>query len=512
MTELQQKSQQSELRTNLKLGLVALACTLGLIIAALWLDMLLLATALILGLVVGAAFLAILWRAPGTLLIIYIIALPAYILTLAALFKFSSSTTLVAMIRPWKEIAALLLLIFIGIGVLQRLKITGRLHKLDLLVLAFLCLNLLYLFVPWGPDFTIRLYGLRANGFFVLIYGLGRLVPISVRLQKWIFGLLIGVGVLAALVAIFEIALPPAWPNELGYANYIREFFGQEPTGHYGLSWTFETSTGLRRRSAFFANPLELASSTLITGVAALYWMFSFKPRTWGRLIAAASWGLIALSLVLTVSRASTLAFGVQTVVAAIWLRKTRFALAFVLLGLAGLLAIIVLLDPRLLAFVIESITFQNPSMQGHLSDWSIGLQTMLTDPLGIGLGTSGQTGDRFGDSTSGESQFFILGVQLGLLGLLLYILILWTTIRYSLKAYRRTSGYTKALCFVAAAAKFGLLFPSFSAHTENYVFAMFITWWLVGFAIQQLGRQTETAVSPPPSPQPKELSIAHRH
>ena len=499
MASTKHPNQPIRISTNLGLGIIATTLTLAAISVALWLDILLPLLVFVLAIMVGAAFLVVLWRSPATLLIIYIILLPAYILTIAALYKFSGSTTLVTLFRPWKEFLAILLLIFIGIGALHRLKITGHLHKVDLLVFAYLLLNLLYLFVPWGPELTIRFYGFRANVLFVLIYGLGRLVPISSRLQKWIFGIIIGVGVLAALGALVEVALlPPTWPNLLGYADYIREFFGQEPTGHYGLSWTFETSTGLRRRSAFFANPLELASSTLVTGVAALYLMFAYRPKTIGRWLGIACWGLIALSLILTVSRASTLAFGIQTVVAAVWLRKTRFALFFSVLGAFGLIVGVLVLDPRLLAFVVESITFQNPSMQGHLHDWGVGLQTMFSDPLGIGLGTSGQTGNRFGDSTSGENQFFILGVQLGILGLLLYILILWGSIHYALKAYRRTVGATAALCFVAAAAKFGLLFPSFSAHIENYLFAMFVTWWLVGFAIQQLGRLSETAVTAP--------------
>jgi hypothetical protein len=460
--------------------------TLFLVALATWSGYLAFALLGAFALSVGILLVIGLWRRPGTLLLIYILLLPAYVLSFALLFKVSQSERLVSLAQPWKEVLATAVLLILFVRIFLKARI-GRFHTLDFLVLLYLALNILYLFVPWGPEFIVRLYGVRANAFFVLIYWLGRLVYFTPQQQKWVLRILIGVGVLAALGTIVEIiALPPNWPTWFGYAEYLRAFFNSEPTGNYGLAWTFETSTGLRRRSAFFANPLELASSVLITGAAALYWAYSYRPGTKGRWIGMFYFGLIVLSLLLSISRASLAAFVLQMFIASYWLKKNRFRQMFIAAGVMGAIVLFFFAGPALVEFVHETITFQNPSLRGHVTEWQEGA-IILERPWGLGVGSSGQTGDRFGDGVGGESQYIIILVQLGFVGLGLYLLILLMSVYYSLKAFHRTTGVTKGLAFIAASAKLGLLIPSFSSHIENYLFTMFISWWLVGFAVQQL-------------------------
>ena len=100
MASTKHSNQPIRISTNLGLGIIATTLTLAAISVALWLDILLPLLVFVLAIMVGTAFLAVLWRSPATLLIIYIILLPAYILTIAALYKFSGSTTLVTLFRP----------------------------------------------------------------------------------------------------------------------------------------------------------------------------------------------------------------------------------------------------------------------------------------------------------------------------------------------------------------------------------------------------------------------------
>jgi hypothetical protein len=378
--------------------LLVSALSLFTLVVAIRLDILVLVLGIAIVLIAGALFLSLLLQKPGSLLLIYVLLLPINSLVLAALFRYSGSRLLVAALQPWKELLAILIFIFASLGLMQRMRISGKLHKLDLLIAFFFFLNIVYLALPIGPDLTAKAYGLRGSAFFLLIYLLGRVVPIGTRLQRTIIITLVAIGALGGLLAMFEKALPPTWPADLvGYPAYLFEFFNQEPRGHYGLTWTFETASGLRRSSAFFANPLELASSTLLTGVAALYVMFSYRPRTIGRLLAAICWLLIVVSLLLSVSRASIVAFGIQTVVAALWLGRTRFALFVVGIGFIGMLVLLVLVGPSLTNLITETITFQNPSSQGHLANWIEGFNAIIEQPAGIGLGMSGQVGERWG-------------------------------------------------------------------------------------------------------------------
>lgn len=470
------------------LFLIAIFSVVTLIIG-IKLDILLLVLLIAFGLVVGAIFLFFLWRRPATLLLIYIILLPINSLALAAIFRYSGSRSLVSMLQPWKELLAVFALFIVFVGILFRLKISSQVHKLDLLIALLFLLNLFYLVLPIGPDLTARAYGFRGSTFFLLMYVLGRLVPLGPRFQKWVVLALIVIGAAGGLLAIFEkLVLPPTWPNDLiSYSSYLFEFFDQVPRGHYGLTWTFETADGFRRSSAFFANPLELASSTLVTGVAALFTMFSYRPRTIGRWVSAICWLLIVASLLLSISRASIIAFAIQTVVASLWLGRTKFALLISVIGFFGALATVIIIGPRLTNLIIETITFQNPSSQGHLAQWIEGFRVILENPLGLGLGMSGQIGKRFAVQVGGENQYFINGVQLGILGFVSYVVLQLSAIGYSLRAYRSLRGQAKALAFIAAAGKFGLLFPAFTSNIDNYLFVTFVTWWLVGFSVQQI-------------------------
>ncbi len=425
------------------------------------------------------------------ILLFFLILLPPYQLSMALLFKYSQSVPLIEMVRPWKESIALLGLTLITLSFLLKLKIK-QFHFFDKCILVFFFLNLLYLFVPWGQSFEARLYGLRANAFFVIIYFLGRYVPLSTKRQRQVLILIVGIGVSACLVAIFEIiALPNNWPVKVGVMDYLHEFYGVSPIGHYGLTWSFETATGLRRRSAFFANPLELASSTLLTGPAALYLVFYYRRKTWGHLLASIAFGMIVLSLLLTVSRASLMAFIIQLLVIVYWLKRPNFGMVMIATIFIGIIGIFIVGGSKIITFVSDTITFENPSSQGHLREWITGGEAILENPQGLGLGSSGHTGARFGMKVGGENQYVITGVDLGIFGLMLYIFILFLAIRYPFKAFHQTTGVTKALTFVTAVSQLGLLIPSFTSNIQIYIFITYITWWLVGFSIQILMKQS---------------------
>ena len=74
--------------------------------------------------------------------------------------------------------------------------------------------------------------------------------------------------------------------------------------------------------------------------------------------------------------------------------------------------------------FILNSIQFSNNSSLGHVIEWINGLDAMIEKPLGMGLGTSGRVTANVGDAIGGENQFIIVGVQIGIAGLLLYVTI----------------------------------------------------------------------------------------
>jgi O-antigen ligase len=135
--------------------------------------------------------------------------------------------------------------------------------------------------------------------------------------------------------------------------------------------------------------------------------------------------------------------------------------------------------------FVLDTITFENSSSITHAVEWFEAIESMISDPQGIGLATSGNAGGVEREvQVGGENQYLIYGVQLGFLGLLLYLGMLLVGIKHAWKAFRLEQNRKDAIIpFVAATVKFGLLLPLFTANAEAYLFVSLISWWMIGFA-----------------------------
>ncbi|WOK06315.1 hypothetical protein RT717_24890 [Imperialibacter roseus] len=135
---------------------------------------------------------------------------------------------------------------------------------------------------------------------------------------------------------------------------------------------------------------------------------------------------------------------------------------------------------------VYDTITFQEPSTLGHAIEWFEGIDSMIASPQGIGLAMSGNArGVVEGLRVGGENQFIIFGVQLGVLGLFLYCLLLFMSVRYSFKAYRLANyKEDRVIPFTAATVKVGLFLPLFTSNAEIYLYVAFVSWWMVGYSV----------------------------
>jgi hypothetical protein len=141
--------------------------------------------------------------------------------------------------------------------------------------------------------------------------------------------------------------------------------------------------------------------------------------------------------------------------------------------------------------FVVDTLTFQNASSVGHVLEWLNALESMIENPLGVGLAMSGNSGSVSEDARiGGENQFLIYGVQMGFLGMFLYIFLLAFSIRRSIKVFRQTENVMSArIAFTAAAVKTGLLLPLFTANAELYTYVSWISWWMVGYAMNEYSK-----------------------
>jgi len=270
-----------------------------------------------------------------------------------------------------------------------------------------------------------------------------------------------------------------------GYANFNEHFFDQDPSGSYGLSWTFEIENGMKRFASLFSTPLELAAASLIAlaAVAALVTTTDNKITLHTFTAAALAASMFCVSFAL--SRASFASYCLMIYVYAV---VTKKKLLLQLIHTAALTAAGILLlisfNNDFVDFIINSITFTNASSVGHLIEWANGLESIIKNPLGIGLGNAGRISGFSGYNVGGENQFIIIGVQTGIVTAGIYISTYIIVMRRALQLFKTQTGKIRRLALFIFLVKVGMLIPLFTSEAESYIYISYITWILTGLLI----------------------------
>lgn len=414
--------------------------------------------------------------------------LPFYITSLSIVFLATQSTALVGLFQILKEVVVLTA-VLVWIFYTRRIfDFPFRLQSTDWAYAAFLTLGFFYLWLPLGESsfFNRALYykGILIPG---LVYFLGRNTRWKDSDYQGLFRILFLVAILAFVVNCIENFVLGAHLQQFtGYALYNQAINDIDPSGNFGLTWTFETQAVTRRLASFFSDPLEMASSVLMGFAAGLIWFLTNKKEhAWlPLLVMVCSLGC----LIFSASRAAFGAFFVMIFFVALVFRLYRL-IAAGLLALVGFgVYVIFFATDDFYFFVVDTLTFENTSSIGHVVEWLLALDSMISNPLGIGLAMSGNAGSVADEvRVGGENQFLIYGVQLGWLGMTLYLLTLVTGVILSLRVFYRTENTMIArIAFVAAVTKVGLLLPLFTANAEMYTYVSWVSWWMLGCSVRE--------------------------
>ena len=244
-----------------------------------------------------------------------------------------------------------------------------------------------------------------------------------------------------------------------------------------------------KRLASFFADPLELASSVLLGFAAGLIWFLTSKREEGFPFIVVmlCSMG----SLFFSSSRAAFGAFFIMLFFIAVIFKLYRLILFGFGLVTAFVIFVVFFASEDFYYFVIDTLTFQNASSVGHVLEWITSIESMIENPLGVGLAMSGNSGSVTDEARiGGENQFLIYGVQMGFLGMFLYIFLLGFSISLSIRVFRLTENVmTARIAFTAAAVKTGLLLPLFTSNAELFAYVSWITWWMVGYAMNEYSK-----------------------
>lgn len=407
---------------------------------------------------------------------------------------------LVPVFQYFKEV---LILCTLTLNVVN-LKYRPRFHLIDYAIFSFLALTLIYALLPIGEQgFIQRLLALKSTSFYIVVYFTGRLMdPQNVFISKY-FNYLVMLTIAAGVVLLVEIIMNQHLQTMTGYADYVFYFFNFEPSGSFGLSTTFESEGGYRRFASFFANPLEHAGATLLalSVILALYTTNENKFKI--NKLGMAALGASLLSIIFALSRAPLLSYFLIIYVYALVTRHKVITRLFHAVAICGVLYIAYLFSDKttrnsgLVEVLMNTIDFSNPSSVGHIVEWITGINAMIENPMGLGLGASGRVAGSLGENIGGENQFIIIGVQAGVLALLLYLCIYIMFVRTSLKGLRYLEGKERQLCLAVLLIKVGFFIPLLTSEVESSSYISYMNWFLSGLLISVIMRpRTETTAA----------------
>jgi hypothetical protein len=427
---------------------------------------------------------------PESVWVFIVVGLPIYTTSLSISY-IQGYEILIPFLQSFKEINILLAL---GTLIFQ-LKSPPRLQKIDTLVLAFLLLSIIYAIVPIGEySITQRLIALKSIAFFPLIYFTGRFLPLESLQVNKILSLICLLTLASAGIYMAENITNMHFQSITGYADFNEAWFNQEESGNYGLSWTFEIENGKKRFASLFSNPLEHAAATILalSVIAALFTAdnnkIQFRKLGWWALFA--SLACIFLSL----SRAAFLSyFGVIFLYSLITKRKEVLALFYTAIGVI-FIYLLFFVEKDIQEFVMNTIQFTNESSIGHLVEWLEGLEAMVSNPFGLGLGSSGRISALEGTNVGGENQFIIIGVQTGFIGMFLYLAIYISTVVQAIQWFPKLKGKEQKIALVVILAKLGLFIPLFTTNLEAYIYVSYLLWIFNGLFVQVLEKHTNLA------------------
>lgn len=376
-------------------------------------------------------------RRPVWALHALIVGLALHNVVMALLWRAGVRGAALTVVAAWKDV---LLLVALALVVWARGGLPFKGSLTDWLALAFGLLVVVYGVLPqsWlggGASHKGVLYAARHDLLPVGAYFLGRGLDLTENERARLCHTVLAVAAFVAAFGLIDVyAVPLSWWRPVG--GWFHDQLGLDYFGLSDLPENFIYNAGngvvFRRLTSTFLSPL--ATSYLL--VVALFFV---RLRAWrGRVLAL----LLFAALLLTHTRSALLALVAGLVVLAIVRRSLRpllFAVVVAMLGFAFVKsydhigphthftkAELVQQEEnaKLHHGVSNDPTAVNEaSTREHLQALREGVRTVVHHPWGFGLGNSGVTAVRTHiKPKAGESTYTELGVELGLLGALVFV------------------------------------------------------------------------------------------
>ncbi len=318
--------------------------------------------------------------------------------------------------------------------------------------------------------------------------------PATLRRVLLVFILTMG---LQALVTVILYALP----DDLTERLLVRLARIGYPNG--GVIRYIEDNPALRERAiGTWVDPNALGGALAVSTVVIAAQVFAVKPVLRWRWLLTGLFGVVCLALLLTFSRASMLAVAAGLFVIAAARYRQYLPVLFLMGGL-------LLFLPQTQIYVerfIQAFTGADLATQMRLGEYTDSLRLIRQYPI-FGVGFTGSPDiDLYTDVAS---MYLIMANQLGLVGLGIFLLTMFSVIAYGLRAWRRNKHHPD-LDAIHLGLHAALLALMINAVADLYFFrldfqgSITLLWVIVGLALasSRWGLEHESTVAKPDSVQ----------
>jgi hypothetical protein len=463
----------------------------------------------------GAAALAV-WRRPIVALYVYVVGLALHNIVMSLLWGWGVRGDRLELISAWKEILLAVAVASVAARAVREKRLPFRPGPIDGLAIAFGAIVVLYALIPQSvlggsAGHSAVAHALRHNGIPVAAFLLGRAVGIDGAQVRSVCWTILGT---AAAVAGFglieEYTVSVEWWHRSGAVGYFHEQLGFDYKGPGGMPENFAFNTG---NNHLFRRLISTFVSPLATGYMLVVSLLVAPIRRRAIPLAA----LAFVGLVFTISRSALTGLVAGLVVLAIARRQWWPLAAIVVVVGAGVAfdRTYTHIAPRTHFLKSEIrqqeenakkhpgaktqlLDFNEPSWHSHLESLRRGLSTVVHHPQGYGLGNAGATAERFGvQLKAGESNYTEIGVETGLVGMLLFIA--WQLALLAglvCRAWSEPPGDLHDAAAGFAAALAAVLLIAVQTDAYGIPWLSYCLWWLCGSLTAATFRST-SKVSP---------------
>jgi hypothetical protein len=484
--------------------------------------------------VVLSAVAVAVWRRPVLALFLFVVGLALHNAVMAGLFGLGVRGGALTAVQAWKELLLAVAATRVTVDAVRARRLPFRPSPLDALALVFAAVVVVYALLPQTlldgqAGSEARLLALRHDLIPVGAFFLGRALPLGGEELRRLWWTIVGAAAVVAGVGLLEVyAVPIEWWRDSSVPAYFRDQLGYDYRGTGGLPENFVYNTGsedhfLRRLVSAFLSPL----GTGFMLVVALLLASSGGPLARRRRLLAGLAAVSAAGLLFTFSRSSLLALAGALCVLALarrrlWPVGAAFATLVAAFAFAQVFPSIAPRGDWTQADLVRQraqaareggveggpLSTEEPSIESHLTSLRDGMKTVARHPQGYGLGNAGTVASRTDvPLRAGESNYTELGVETGVVGLLLFVAwnlaLLVRLLRAAARAPSAPSGWAVAGVAAALAAVLAL---AVQTDTLGVPWLAICVWWLAGslVAAKEATPVERPAVVKPPVARPR--------